>query len=353
MLHPISDAKIIIKVEVCKFLFKIQILARDTLYKSSLMFTFAVSIYIFPIGKSPLRGSLIISLNMTKKFRMILAGVVAILGLTACNDNEAETITEQTITDCFAYVTDITTNSEAAYSGVNYKIRLNYTQGKAEITINNLRTPDGKSYPSLVLSEVPFTISENGWKVIKGSDITPKASGFSGVPLFNSFEMRLLDRIVNNGYKPGFSVRFTLNMTHSVLSSDTQQVQFGTTITTSESGEETTTIATSYLLEFNPDTKQVTITMANSQFVPSMPPMNIVLPNISFTVSGTSAIFSASDVTPKIGDTPYPAFPITNLRGTYDFNEGLRMSFDCDPQTVNESFSVTTECSYNEIPTGI
>ena len=70
---------------------------------------------------------------MTKKIRMILAGVVAVLGLTACNDNDAETITEQTMIDCFEFVNDITTNSQAAYSGVNYKIRLNYTQGKAEI----------------------------------------------------------------------------------------------------------------------------------------------------------------------------------------------------------------------------
>lgn len=288
---------------------------------------------------------------MTKKIRMILAGVVAFLGLTACNDNDAETITEQTLTDCFEFVNDITTNSQAAYSGVNYKIRLNYTQGKAEITINNLRTPDGKNYPSLVLSDIPFTISEKGWKVIKGTDITPSASGFANVPVFNTFEMRLLDRLVNNLYVPGFSVKFNLDLKYNVLSAHTQQIQFGTTTSTSASGEVSKTGKTSYKLDFNADTKKMEITMAAAQFVPNMPAMNIVLPNIDFTIVGTSAVFSAESVTPKIGDTPYPAFPISDLSGTYDFTEGMKMGFKCDPSSMPESYTVDVECNYNSAPT--
>ena len=91
--------------------------------------------------------------------------------------------------------------------------------------------------------------------------------------------------------------------------------------------------------------------MAAAQFVPNMPAMNIVLSNIDFTIVGTTAVFRAESIIPKIGDTPYPAFPISDLSGVYDFTEGLKMSFKCDPSSVAESYTVDVDCNYTSVPT--
>jgi len=278
---------------------------------------------------------------MTKKIRMILAGVVAFLGLTACNDNDAETITEQTLTDCFEFVNDITTNSQAAYSGVNYKIRLNYTQGKAEITINNLRTPDGTSYPTLSLANIPW--STTGKQIIvKGTDITP--AGATVPVTFSSFNLTYSPRIIENNISaPGVGITFTINSRFAVTSANPNQIAFGTTTTTDAQGSSFVGQKTYYTFIFNSETRRVNITMNSTSFIPQMPAMDIELANVPYVIDGAMAKWEVESITPQIGGVPYGAFPITNLKGSFNFNTGLTMNFDCTPRNMGK-YQVAVNC---------
>ncbi len=80
------------------------------------------------------------------------------------------------------------------------------------------------------------------------------------------------------------------------------------------------------------DTRRLEISMKQAKFVGNMPMrLDIVLKNIPFTISGTTARWNVDAITPEIGGTPYPAFPITDLAGEYDFGDGLQMKFYCEP----------------------
>ena len=284
-----------------------------------------------------------------KKFLGIFSSVVMLAALlTSCNtNNDVDTITEQAFSSCFAYVRDITTGVDAVYSQVGYQLRLNYTKLTADVLISNLKTPDGTSYPTFTVKDIPWTIEKDGAIVVSGRDLTPSGTTGAAVPLFSSFKLRLMERVVDNSYLPGFCISYTINRQYSVLSSNAVQVIFGTTKSTDEAGTEFTTDKTNYYFEFNADTRRVTITLQNAMFLSNMPAMNIALENIPFTFDGTTAKWHIDAITPKSGGTPYESFPITDLSGEFEFGKDMEMEFYCDPAKAPGKYKIEVDCSFN------
>lgn len=104
---------------------------------------------------------------------------------------------------------------------------------------------------------------------------------------------------------------------------------------------------TEYSLSFNIDTRCVNIAVHKAQFMSKMPAMDIVLKNIPFIMQGSKAIFSIDNIVPESNNTPYPAFPISNLKGEFDFGSGFDFEFDCAPTMFHGTvFHVAADCGY-------
>ena len=284
--------------------------------------------------------------KMKKYLHYLTAIVVACLLLASCDDNKGnQTITEQTLPNCFASVADIADGPAAYYSGLAYKVRRNYTEPSAEVTVSGLKLTDGTSYPSFTLSGLKFSIDKDGWIVLSGENLTP--SGVSSSLLVSRFSMRLYQRIVGNVYSPAFSVGMTIDGRYSVASAYASQGCFGTTTSTSESFATFQTKDTQYALAFNIETRCVTISIVKAQFMEKMPAMDIVLKNIPFTMRGTTAYFEIDNIVPESNDTPYPAFRISNLKGELDFGAGLDLDFDCAPEMFGGAvFHISADCGF-------
>ena len=282
---------------------------------------------------------------MNKYLAFVSALIASVMLLASCSSSDADTITEQSFPSCFAYACDITNNVDATYTQVGYTLRLNYTKLTADVTINNLRTTDGATYPTILVQNIPWTIDPDGYIKLSGSNLQAKTN--SGSPLvFSSFNLRLMERVVNNTYSPGFVIYYTINMQHTVVSSNSQQIIFGKTTSTDENGSSYESDKTIYQFGFNVDTRRLKLSMVNANFMAGMPAMNIDLENIPFRFDGQSARFEVDAITPKIGGTPYESFPITNLSGRFDFGSKFTMSFICDPAKAPGKYSVTADCSF-------
>ena len=263
------------------------------------------------------------------------------------DDDDNQTITEQTINGCFEYVTNIAEGPSAYYSGLGYKIRLNYSEAYGDVTISGLKLTDGTSYPTFTLSGLEFGIDKNGWIVLTGSNIMSSIPGLASQPVFSRVSVRLYQRVVGSSYSPAFCISMTVDGLYSILSANPSQVSFGTTVSAASGLADFSTTDSQYYLTFNPDTRCVTITIEKAQFISSMPAMDIVLKNIPFSIIGGKAVFSAESIVPESNNTPYPAFPISDLKGEFDFGGDFDLEFNCAPAMFEGTvFHVTADCGF-------
>ncbi len=293
---------------------------------------------------------------MKKYICYVVSLVAACLLAVSCgdNNNNNETITEQTLSNCFAYVSDIAEGPPAYITGMGYKVRLNYTAPSADVTISGLKLTDDTTYPSFTLSGLKFAIDKDGWIVLTGENLRPSVPGVAVSPVIGRFSMRLYQRVIGNTYSPAFCVSMTLDGRYSVVSSYPGQGCYGTTKSVATGMPAFETNSTQYALAFNTNTRCVTISIVNAQFMAQMPAMNIVLKNIPFVMRGTKAVFEIDNITPESNETPYPAFPISNLKGELDFGAGLDLSFDCTPVKFGGVvFNVTADCGFPVVESGI
>ncbi|MDE5682617.1 MAG: hypothetical protein K2I39_00210 [Muribaculaceae bacterium] len=280
---------------------------------------------------------------MIKTFKVILVAALLAVGMSSCFGGDDDTTRSASIMNCFASVESFADRQTTGFSGLSYDIKLNYTKGTAEVSINNFKLPDGTSYSSVKLSDMKFSINKEGWIEITQSSILAEA-GDTDIQL-SSVDIRLCDRPTSEGSLLGFFARYVVDAKYSVLSASAKQVQFGKTTSTSSAGQYETT-AVDYVLGFNAVDGAVNILMKNCRFVENMPAMNILLEKVPFTVSGSTASFNVSSIVPKIGDTPFPGFTIENLSGYYDFSSGFVASFKCTPETMPLAFTVNIDCKY-------
>ena len=294
---------------------------------------------------------------MKKILRLLSLAVVTVLALTACsNHSDNDTVTEQLLPGFFANVQDITSGATAVYDNVSYRVQLNYTKMTADVQISGLKLPDGTTFPTMTIPGLPWTMDNNSWKVIKGTNVTPSISGFSNAPVFNSFELRIFERILaiggENVYAPGVCARYTVNTIYSVLSTYTPQVLYGKTESkASLAGSVFETKGVEYELKYNDATRNLTILMKGAKFAENMPSsFDIELRNVPVTVERGMLNFEVANITPYIENMPFDAFPITNLKGSFNPAAGLDFGFTCTPRNSPEAYNVTVACTYGATP---
>lgn len=270
---------------------------------------------------------------------LALLGAAMLLVSTSCsNKYEDNTITQQSVTNCPTYYTNIAT-SELKSGSTSYLIELNYTKALADITITNLTLPDGTSYPALSVKGLGFKLNESGECVVTATSVQSEITGFSNAPLVNDFKCTIVNRAIGSEYVPGFSISFNIG-SFSVFATQAAHYFFGTTTSTSESNEKYTDNSVAYTYAISKELNTVTLVMSGARFVKDMPAMDITLENLPLTVEGTTFRIIAPSVTPSINGTPFPAFPITNFSAYVDPIKGSNISFTCEPATMPGKYNV-------------
>ena len=282
---------------------------------------------------------------MNKIFSTVLVAA-ACVALSACNDDKGsnDTIIQYPLTNCFAQVYDSQTGTSSYIQGVNYTMNLNVTQATAEVAMTGLSLPNGSSYPSIALSGLKAA-TDGAWTVIGSERPAVRVDGFSAVPQFTDFSIRLFERIISEAYVPGLAITYSIDSRYRVFSAREGQIVTGKTTSTPPTGEAFVNEEAAIGLSFDTKTMKVTIEMPGSKFLENMPAQNIILPDIPFTMTPAGLVsFGVQSLTPTIGSTPYPNFPITALQGTYDFTRGLNLNFTCNFRGTD--FRVEAEAGY-------
>ena len=184
----------------------------------------------------------------------ITAGLALCFSLSSCNnsDQPEEFKVQQQITDSFIHISDLSgMQSEMNYKGVSYNIIYDYVEATADVTIKGLKLPGDQQFPALSITKIPFKVTNDGSRVLEGSNLAATSTGFAESQLFNSFKMVVSDRLIDNYYFPAVCIEYTVNSTYKATGSILSQIFVGTTVTTDINGHSFSNETPAYVLELD------------------------------------------------------------------------------------------------------
>lgn len=282
---------------------------------------------------------------MKKVLGLAVAAFALMTGLGACSNNgeSDKTIIQYPFTSCFAQVYDTQNQTVSYVDGVNYVLLHNVTDSKGDLDITGL-TVGNITYPKITIENLPTKLDGKWFEIEVGA---PKVTmnGFGTVPEFANFSFDFYPRFIGEAYAPGFATDFVVDHRYRVFSARAAQIAVGESKSTAPDGTVFSKPESMIVILFNFKTMTLTLELAAAQFAEKMPAQNITMSGIPFKMAIDGDVtFAISDLTPSIGNTPYPNYPITNLSGTYDFEEGLELEYVC---TLGpNAYSVECDCKY-------
>ncbi len=286
-----------------------------------------------------------------KKYILILftALVCTLSGCVGSSNNDY--VTTQDFTNCFAYIQNNLDGTSSLNGDLQYRIKLNYSDGTATVSFYNFKMPNGTVYSELTLPAIAAEQDKTGWITVKSSSTTPTVSGQPANFVMNAFQMTLLQRSIAGEYQPAFYLTFSID-DYTVFSSRCNQI-FGGTTTTLGMGEPFSSKATFYKITLDPKKSTATIGVNYAQFADKMPTMSFELRDIPVIMTYGAVRFDIAEITPYVSGAPYESFPITNLQGNIAYKERFSLSFKCTPkgeQFGGASFDCSASCTYLDLP---
>ena len=250
---------------------------------------------------------------------------------SSCSNEKEENTNEFSIPLCYEYATDLQLGPTASYTGLNYVVSINYVKMSANVTVSGLRLPDGTAFPTFVIPDLDLKLNDQGWLKATGKERKIQISSVSGGLNLTNIEMGYFARHIGQELAPGYYLKFTAANRYRILSGQTQVKMTGDTESVNTvTGSEFETDASTYVVDINPELGMLNITIVRAQFSADMPNnLTITLPNIPYTVDEGKMKFGIASLIPTFGGDPFPAFPISNLDGELDLEEGLELEFGC------------------------
>lgn len=268
-----------------------------------------------------------------KKF---IVGLMAAIGLCAsvssCNDSDDNPpyVTQQTVGSTLA-IMQKPDGQVQNISNVSYKLTWNYTDMKADIDITGLSNTSGSFYPTLKFRDVDFKIDQNtGCKTISATNLSPGTTNGIGAVTFMSFDLSLLDRIIDQSYLPGFYVRIVTTDGTAYVGFPAHQYWMGESEATNDKGDVCRSTDCKAIIQPDLEAGKVSFYLNNFTLQGSELDYTATVKNIDCTFDPLTGNFTAEKRASWSQSVSGPTSEVTfsNLKITGDFNGDLTIEFD-------------------------
>ena len=260
--------------------------------------------------------------------------IILSFAMTSCLGNNNEENTQSLTVKCY---NQIQNENGLNLTSANYVFNFNFGQNKIDIT-----SFDTDICPvSYKISDVTLT-----WDSNKGYCFSSAAPTITTAQDGALSDLHITDLY---GQYTGTTIkmRYTVNGETVVYASPIgDQFLYSTTVTTPENGSsEFVWNDATYEISYDISKMAATLYIKNIKFAEKMPLTitEMVADGLSITPSVYGLKISAEEITPKINDTPYPNYKLSNIDGIVAHNfsgsdffskEQLNMTFDCMESNV-------------------
>ncbi len=259
----------------------------------------------------------------------------ASLVCTSCNDSDDSTSTTTTtlsIPSSSNYITsyDITTGSLAVLNGADYGLIVNSNQSTLQLVVGNLQYETNTTAISFTLPEIKLTTTQGGYKIDSQTDYSVETA--TSTATVSNLKMNFVLR--SNGNQNLVHLSYVLNNRYEINTIFTNNQFIGTTTSTDLTTPDVdpfTTEDSQYLVVVDGKNMKAQIQIASPQFLSNMPTnLGIMFfDEIPLTFTADGFTFQTNEVIPQINSVPFPAFTITNLKGTIVAGKTMDLTFEC------------------------
>lgn len=256
----------------------------------------------------------------------LVAALTSTVTFTSCNsDDNNNALTGQTISNMTSVVESLDNPGSVSFCDLSFALVYDYDNNTSDVQILGMKLADGSQLPLMTFKGLSWR-TKDYWKLTEAYSVMPTVEGFGNIPMFETFDIAIKDLYSSQGgYAPGFFYDFEINGSTRVYG----PVYKGSTITTAPGGATFTNDDIKYVVTLHSSTSTADIQLFGASFIDGMPKLNLAFDAVPYTMNGDRYVFSVASLTPSFGGTPFPRFPITDLKGTLDFATGFDLEFTC------------------------
>lgn len=266
--------------------------------------------------------------------------VLLMAGLSSCFGDTNNTITQEFTNYCITHVQD-SNGGTITTSGTSYKLVTNVDKGTMTMEINNLRLPNNTNI-NLVIQDQSYGFSTTGATTLNVPSYTSIANGTTHT--VTNFKMEYYNRYLNNQSYPILVLSYTVDLQYDVRVIYNPSYYWGTTTVTDENGNtfSNSEVTSFYGIQFNTETHKAIFGAFGAKFAEGMAAVNMQFNDLTYDTNTYNYVVTGNDITPLIGDTPYPSFKISDFRleGIWGGNQYLSFKCTIDSEKVKGVYNV-------------
>lgn len=277
-----------------------------------------------------------------KIFKLFLASILTVL-MTSCLGNTKNTVTQDFSPYCLSYVLDTTTGDNVVSSGATYKLVNNFDDGTLDIDISGVKMPNG-TYIAFDIKGTRYGYNDNGAMSL----YVPSSSFLAGGETHTVTDLRLeyYSRYLGNQSFPMLLLSYMIDSRYFVRVIYNPAYYWGPTTVTDQDGKVfvNTDQTSFYGVQFDLDTKKASFAALGAKFAEGMPSLNMMFKDIEYTMDAYGYKMEKAELTPTIGDTPYPSYKITDFKMEGYWGGVQYVTFTCtiDTERVKGTYRVAT-----------
>lgn len=266
------------------------------------------------------------------------------MGLTSCLGDTSNTITQDFSAYCLSYVSDINTGTDIVTSGTSYRLLNDMDKGTITIEIGNLKLPNG-TYVSLTVADQRYRYSESGAMTLSLPSYTSVVGGMSHTITDLKFEY--YSRYLGQQSFPMILLSYTLDNQYTARVIYSPAYYWGTTNVVDQDGKVYVNSAQTsfYGVQFDTDKRTATVGAFSAKFAENMPALNMTFKDLPYVINQSGYSVTKEELTPYIGETPYPSYKITDFTMSGMWGGTQYISFTCtiDTEKVKGEYRVSAQ----------
>lgn len=276
------------------------------------------------------------------KFYSLILSIIAALGFTSCLGESDGTVIKQDFSPyIITYSTDLNTGETLTTNKAQYQLSVNPDKGLCKLTIQNLRLADG-TYVNIEIPEQKYSFNQIGGMIVQLPSVVSNYNG--SIHTITNYNFEYYSRYLNNQSFPMIISSFTIDATDEVRIIYNPSYFWGTTTVTDENGNtfvnnEQTSF---YGIQFDNEKSEAMVAAFNMKFADKMPSLSMTFKNLPYHFNQYGYSASKDELTPYIGETPYPDYKITDFNVSGVWNGNMTVSFKCtiDTEKIKGSYDV-------------
>lgn len=284
-------------------------------------------------------------------------GLISTLGVTSCLPEPNNSVRQDFSANCLTFATDPATGESALNDGATVILTTESLKGEMSLEISNLKLPNG-TYTNILIDKQKYSFNETQTMKLTLPSYTSSKDGITNTVTNFNFEYysRVLAHPSINQAFPMIVCSFRVKDVDVRVIWNPAYYWGTTTVTDMSTGAVFTNkeVTTFYGRQFNLKDREAAVGAFGAKFAEKMPAMDLMFTKIPFSFTGSDSSINQmgytikkNEITPIIGQTPYPDYKVSNfvMTGVWGGSQQVSFTVTLNSEKMKGQYQVVSNLS--------